>query len=611
MAIVIFLARGTLWEVPSDFSERNTIECIGGGAGGGFFAGGGGGGGEHSVIANLSLKPGALISYAIGIGGAPGSNSGSPNGRDGTPTYFNGVTLEDASVGSAGGAGGIGSGGVGGAGGSSGGSPGGAGSQSPDGFAGGGGGGAAGPNGAGTTATTQAGGSGDNGFGGIGGLASLWLTTEGGVPILTESSSDILIEGVSPARVGGNGTEYDASHGSGGGGAGGNGSGGAISGAAGGIYGAGGGGGGTHLGFGTVGGAGTGGLIVITYEPGPLPLQDIIPAYPYQEYADDPNIVAFFTALNEIAQSYLDWFNQTPLAVYTSPNISGALLDWIATGIYGIERPVFSSQTTKYVAGLNSLPLNSTALNGHEFFQSGTATIATDDYYKRVLTWWLYAGNGRYFNVELLRLKVARFLFGVGGTDVTLTQAEAVHIQPQTLASPPAPTLTSTSGGTIAARKYGAQITYVTALGETLPSAPSSLTVLINHLLIVDSPPPESGAVAYDSYVNILSTNPGKFIAGLNSMPVNGCAVDGTNKAPVSPPTRQNLAPIPIGTNWTEPTSGLIVGAALPSQNTSNTPGNYIIVVPPGTASQYLKQALGQGLLAFPFQLSFSVVITS
>lgn len=160
----------------------------------------------------------------------------------------------------------------------------------------------------------------------------------------------------------------------------------------------------------------------------PLPLQTIIPSYPYQEYSDDPNVVAFFNAYNTLAQQYLDWYNETPLAVYTNPNISGPLLDWIGQGIYGIKRPVFSSLMRKFRGGLNSFPLNSVAINGNHLFQSGSATSATDDYYKRVLTWWNYVGDGRHFNLMVLRKKVARFLYGVNGTDCTLSQAQTVSI---------------------------------------------------------------------------------------------------------------------------------------------------------------------------------------
>src|ERR1700743_1192449 len=105
----------------------------------------------------------------------------------------------------------------------------------------------------------------------------------------------------------------------------------------------------------------------------PQPLQGIIPAYAYRQYADDPDIVAFFNAYNKLSQPYLDWFNQTPLSLYTSPHVNGPLLDWISEGIYGVPRPVFSSLTTRFLgAALNSVPLNTIGLNQSKLFESGT-----------------------------------------------------------------------------------------------------------------------------------------------------------------------------------------------------------------------------------------------
>lgn len=355
-----------------------------------------------------------------------------------------------------------------------------------------------------------------------------------------------------------------------------------------------------------------GGSILVTesnFTP-TLPLQTIIESYLYQEYADDLDLQAFVASQNALAQSYLDWFNATPLGLYTSPNLTGALLDFVAQGLYGIERPVFASSFTKYVAGLNALPLNVVAIDGHEYLQSGTAEIASDDYFKRVLTWWLYIGNGRHFDLTLLRRKVARFLYAPNGSDITLSQAQTVHIAAGTLALSGAPTLSSSAGGALPTREYGVRESYVTPVGEGLAGAPGSRTVLADNVLLADSPVPESGAISYNVYVNVLSTNPTHYAAGINALPVNAAAINGTNKLPVLPPTKQNPSPIPIGTNWLEPTSGLIVGAPLPVADNSNTPANLIITIPAGTASSLFAQAMGQGILSFPFQLSASVVIT-
>jgi len=342
-----------------------------------------------------------------------------------------------------------------------------------------------------------------------------------------------------------------------------------------------------------------------------LPLQTTINAYAYQEYVDDLNVVAFFDSYTNLSQGYLNYSNSTPLSVYTNPNIAGPLLDWTLTGIYGITRPVFSSLVRKFRGGLNALPMNVVAMNSGHLFQSGTATLATDDYYRRVATWILYVGNGRQFNVENLRLRVARFIYGTNGTDVTLSQTQTIHIEPQGVLSPTSPVLSQVAGGALAAHKYGVQNTYTNSIGETFAGHPASLSVSVNNLLVVNSPPAQNGATGWYPYVNILG-NPGRFRAGLNARPMNTMALNGNGVLPVSPPTRQvTTGPIAIGTNWTEPTTGLIAGVALPTANTSNTAGNFIISVPAaaGAASSFFQQAFQQNILPFPFLFTATVVI--
>lgn len=162
----------------------------------------------------------------------------------------------------------------------------------------------------------------------------------------------------------------------------------------------------------------------------PIPLQTVVPAYPYTQYADDANIVAFFYAYNVLSQQYLDWFNNTPMALYTSPNITGPLLDWVLTGIYGIARPVFSTLATTYIANaVDELPINTLAINQAYSVSSGSAVVANDDYYKRTATWFLWMGDGRAFNFMVLRKRVARFLYGQNGSDVELSYAQNVSIE--------------------------------------------------------------------------------------------------------------------------------------------------------------------------------------
>lgn len=148
-----------------------------------------------------------------------------------------------------------------------------------------------------------------------------------------------------------------------------------------------------------------------------LPLRQVINSYVYAQFADDPDIQAFFAGLNEEAQGYLNWFNQTPLGLYTSPGVTGALLDWVGNGLYGIPRPVLSTQTTVRRAGYNAFPYNAVPYDYLSYSASGTAALASDDIYKRVMTWNLYRGDGQMFTMGWLKNRVNRFLNGANGSD--------------------------------------------------------------------------------------------------------------------------------------------------------------------------------------------------
>lgn len=108
--------------------------------------------------------------------------------------------------------------------------------------------------------------------------------------------------------------------------------------------------------------------------------------------------------------------------------------------------------------------------------------------------------------------------------------------------------LSQVAGGTIAATTYFVKITYVNANGETLGGTEASLAVSLNNLLVVASPPQSgAGSLAATGYNVYVSTTTGT-------------------------ETKQNgSTPIPIGVSWTEPTTGLVAGAALPSANTTGS----------------------------------------
>lgn len=150
------------------------------------------------------------------------------------------------------------------------------------------------------------------------------------------------------------------------------------------------------------------------------PLASPAPSYLYVQYSDDSDLQAFVSTQNSIAQGYIDWFNQTPLAVYTQPTISGPLLDWIGQGIYGIPRPVLATGSSQFLAGYDSAPYNTIAYNTSIYINNGSATPTTDDIYKRVMTWNLYRGDGKTFGIPWLKNRIARFLNGANGTDVNV-----------------------------------------------------------------------------------------------------------------------------------------------------------------------------------------------
>ena len=158
-----------------------------------------------------------------------------------------------------------------------------------------------------------------------------------------------------------------------------------------------------------------------SFSAGPYP--GIVPAYAYAQYSWDANVLAFFDSQNLIVQGYLTWFYDTPLAVYTNSNIAGVLLDWTATGIYGIERPVLTTSSITTSGALGTNILGTHPLGTFTVTNTGTAMLVTDDIYKRVMTWILYRGDGLQFSMPWLLRRVERFLGGSYGSDVPIDQA--------------------------------------------------------------------------------------------------------------------------------------------------------------------------------------------
>lgn len=159
---------------------------------------------------------------------------------------------------------------------------------------------------------------------------------------------------------------------------------------------------------------------------GPTTLTLAIPAYLYQEYADDEDLQAFFAAYNGLVQGYVDWFATSGLAVYTG--LSGALLDWVAEGLYGMKRPSLASGRNRDVGPINTYPPNTMTPNSRRRVGPTNVTVTSDDVFKRIMTWNFYKGDGNVFNVRWLKRRVKRFLTGTDGAAPNIDETYQISV---------------------------------------------------------------------------------------------------------------------------------------------------------------------------------------
>lgn len=161
---------------------------------------------------------------------------------------------------------------------------------------------------------------------------------------------------------------------------------------------------------------------------GPVTVTKTILAYIYTEYNDDDALLSFNDAYNDLTQEYTDWYNDTPLAVYTDDNISGLLLDWVGAGIYNYPRPVLPSGTSRLRGPFNTWAFNSLPFNGRKIITNSNYYATTDDVYKRCLTWHTFVGDGKYFTIRWLKRRVMRWLIGVNGSAPNIDQTYAISV---------------------------------------------------------------------------------------------------------------------------------------------------------------------------------------
>ena len=151
-----------------------------------------------------------------------------------------------------------------------------------------------------------------------------------------------------------------------------------------------------------------------------------IPSYLYTQYNDDDNLQAFFNAENGMSQTYVDWFVNAGLPIYTL--LSGSMLDWIAQGLYGIVRPVLSSASIGGYGPINTLPVNSYPINNSAPGSGASYYTADDDTFQRIITWHFYKADGKEFTLSWLKRRVLRFLYGTNGTAPNVSDTSEISI---------------------------------------------------------------------------------------------------------------------------------------------------------------------------------------
>jgi len=155
---------------------------------------------------------------------------------------------------------------------------------------------------------------------------------------------------------------------------------------------------------------------------------DTLKSYLYVQYNDDDDLQAFVEAYNALSQEIITWLAEANLPVYTGAPITGALLDWVAMGLYGQSRPTLPSGFNRNRGPFNSLEFNTLPFNAMDTVQPTNVFATTDDVFKRIITWNFYKGDGRQFSVRWLKRRVMRFLVGENGTDPGLDETYQVSV---------------------------------------------------------------------------------------------------------------------------------------------------------------------------------------
>lgn len=173
--------------------------------------------------------------------------------------------------------------------------------------------------------------------------------------------------------------------------------------------------------------------------------------------------------------------------------------------------------------------------------------------------------------------------FYLKNTSNVTGQIVTVNVTPAVLLSAPSsPSLSQSSGGTLNATTYYVKTTYVNQFGETSGSVEANFAAAANNVLVVTSPSASGTGAGVATGYNVYVSNS-----------------SGTE-------TKQNNSVVPIGTSWTEPTSGLLTnGSAVTVANTAGgNQGTSVIsrILLPGSVMLLVDSSSGGGIYAVSLQ---------
>src|ERR1051326_7278105 len=94
-----------------------------------------------------------------------------------------------------------------------------------------------------------------------------------------------------------------------------------------------------------------------------MALKHIMPSDIDTQFNDDDALQAFVKSFNDMAQAYLDDLNALNLSIYTKDPVSGLLLDWVALGLYGMDRPVLPTVGSEDIGPFNTAMFGELALD--------------------------------------------------------------------------------------------------------------------------------------------------------------------------------------------------------------------------------------------------------